>query len=246
MTKAEFKHDSAGPMKFAAALARSNQMTFVAALAILYAGFVTLLLFSSFLATRDNVQVAFVKLHPNGTYNISFWDREQPFSIFENTANMLLRGAMESRFRMDPSTIRNDYNYAALFMGQIELTRFLQEYNAVRTATDFISCPDCPLVHIVHKGLTHIDQVPLTLDLTQNTLIQSTMYLDFESRDRNTGRLLSTTPMIVPLTWRLDPGKIAAAAATPDTATAMQILNSNPIGLTIERYSAERDLSTLN
>ena len=76
------------------------------------------------------VKVAFVKLHPNGSYNVAFYDSEQPFSLFQNTIDHLLRKAVIARFKRDPETIRNDHNYFALFLGTTELTKFLSEYRA--------------------------------------------------------------------------------------------------------------------
>lgn len=193
--------------------------------------------------TTERIRVAFVKLHPNGSYHVSFNDSEQPFSLFASTIDALLRKAIVSRYRENPDTIVADYNAAALFMGATELQKFIDEFDAPAYIEDYLSCPGCPVVEPVVQTLHHLEDVSPRIDtLSAGKVIRSTMYLNFEYRDRRTGALLREEAKIVPLSWHLDPAKIAAIGAAGD-ATSMQALNVNPIGLTLLSYSLADDRS---
>ena len=193
--------------------------------------------------TGERIRVAFVKLHPNGSYHVSFNDSEQPFSLFASTIDALLRKAIVSRYRENPETIVADYNAAALFMGAAELRKFIAEFDAPAHIQQYLSCAGCPVVEPVVQTLHHLEDVSPRIDeLSAGKIIRSTMYLNFQYRDRRTGALLREEAKIVPLSWHLDPAKIAAIGEAGDSAS-MQALNVNPIGLTLLSYSLADDRS---
>ncbi len=190
----------------------------------------------------ERIRIAFVKLHPNGSYHVSFNDTEQPFSLFASTIDALLRRAIVARFREHPATIVADYNVAALFMGAMELQRFINEFEAPRFIQDYLDCVGCPIVEPVVQALHHLEDVSPQIDtLSAGKVIRSTMYLRFDFRDRHSGALLRQESKIVPISWYIDPAKIAAIGDV-DSAS-MQALNVNPIGLTLLSYSLADDQS---
>jgi len=190
----------------------------------------------------EEVKVAFVKLHPNGTYNVSFYDSEQPFSLFQNTIDHLLRRAITARFKRDPATLQNDYNYFALFLNDQQLQQFLNEHRATTVVRDYLACADCQIVHPFVRGIHHIDRDNIDLnDISQGVIVRSNIFLDLQIRSRTNGALIRTEKKIIPLLWTLDMNKIRAGNTPNDLA--MVILNENPIGLSILEYSIEDDLS---
>lgn len=190
----------------------------------------------------EEVKVAFVKLHPNGTYNISFYDSEQPFSLFQNTIDHLLRRAITARFKRDPATLQNDYNYFALFLSDNQLQQFLNEHRATTVVRDYLACPDCQIVHPFVRGIHHVDRDKIDLnDISAGVIVRSNIFLDLQIRNRNNGALIRTEKKIIPILWTLDMQKIRAGNSPTDLA--MVILNENPIGLSILEYSMEDDLS---
>ena len=197
---------------------------------------------SSANARADEVRVAFVKLHPNGSYNVSFYDSEQPFSLFQNTIDQLLRKAIIARYKKDPATLNSDYNYFALFLGDIALQKFLTEYRATQVVREYLECSDCQIIHPQFRGLHHLDRDTINLnDISAGVIVRSTAFLDLEIRSRNTGALIRVEKKIVPLLWTLDTSKINPTNNIADLS--MVILNENPIGLSIQEYSIEDDLS---
>lgn len=200
---------------------------------------------SSANARADEVKVAFVKLHPNGSYNVSFYDSEQPFSLFQNTVDQLLRKAIIARYKRDPVTINSDYNYFALFLSDFGLQQFLNEHRATSVVRDYLACTDCEIVHPQFRGIHHIDRNNINLnDITAGVIVRSNAFLDMEIRNRNTGALSRVEKKIIPIVWTLDMQKINPTNDIEDLS--MVILNENPIGLTIMEYSIEDDLSQVS
>jgi hypothetical protein len=222
--------------------AQGNMLILVCLLLVLLCAGLAFSAINSANRRADEVRVAFVKLHPNGSYNVSFYDSEQPFSLFQNTIDQLLRKAVVSRYKRDPATITNDHNYFALFLGTTELTKYLSEYRATQVVRDYLACTDCQLVHPMFRGLHHIDRNNINLsDISAGVNVRSTMFLDMEIRSRNTGALIRVEKKIVNLLWTIDTTKINPTNNIQDLS--MVILNENPIGLTILEYSIDDDLS---
>lgn len=191
---------------------------------------------------REPMPVAFVKLHPNGSYHVSYYDADMPFSIFESTINAMLRKAVESRFREDPDTIVADYNIAALFLGSRQLGIFLNEFNATEKIQAVRDCASCPVIVPRIQALQHLENLSPDLEaISQGRITRSTMYLTLEHRSRTDGALIRSENKILPIEWRLDPQKLSAIAAGE---LSLAVLNTNPIGLTILSWTLTDDLAS--
>ena len=206
----------------------------------------SLIMFFTLLALRSEppeVRVAFVKLHPNGSYHISYNDTEQPFSLFQSTIDSLLRKALIARFSENPRTVQSDYNTAALFMGSSELGRFMREFDAPAQIRRIQECVGCPIIEPKIQALQHMEYLSNAgIDtLAQGRIVRSTAYISLEHRNRTSGDLIRAESKIVPIEWHLDPTKIRAIGNADDVSIA--ILNVNPIGLTILSYTVQDDRS---
>ena len=188
------------------------------------------------------VRVAFVKLHPNGSYHVSYNDTEQPFSLFQSTIDSLLRKAITSRLRFNPSTIQADYNAHAVFLSQFELGRFMTEFNAREKINQALECQsNCVRIEPAIQAIQHLNYVSTDIDtLASGRVVQSTAYVNLEHRAPNS-QVLRTESLIIPMEWQLDPNKVAAIGDMNNLS--MQVLNVNPIGLTILRFDIEEDRS---
>lgn len=223
-------------------MAQGNALLILCTLLVLAVCFLAWLAVSSANQRADEVKVAFVKLHPSGSYNVSFYDSEQPFSLFQNTIDHLLKQAITRRFRKDPLTIQSDYNYFALFLGDAELTKFLREYRAGAAVREYLDCVECPIVKPVFRAVHHQDRDNINLaDISAGVIVRSNLFLDLEIRNRSTSALIRVESKIIPMQWTLDINKINPSSEID--GLAMVILNENPIGLTILEYNVENDLS---
>ncbi len=220
--------------------ARANQFMLLALLGFAAAAFFAFL--ATVYAGREaDFRVAFVKLDPNGNFQVEFFDEDAPVRLFQNTVESLLKKAVETRFRQHPQTMRADFNVAALFMGDVELSKFLNEFRAQTVLREYAECGACPIVEPVFRGMQHVESAE-TLDLLDGTgrVYRSVLYFNFETRSRSSGGLIRSEPKLVPVTWMLDRAKIAAAGGSGDMG--LRILDVNPIGLTILSYGVEDDL----
>lgn len=228
-----------GPLTRLATAASRTSALVIVCLALIALNAIQFFATLSAASNTEPLPVAFVKLHPSGSYYVSYHDADMPFSIFESTINSMLRKAVQTRFRENPDTIRADYNVAALFLGSRELERFINEFDAPAKIEEITTCTSCPIVEPNIQALQHLENLsPEIGPMTQGRITRSTMYLTLEYRDRRTGRLIRSENKILPIEWHLDPRKISAIAAGE---LSLAVLNHNPIGLTILSWNMTDD-----
>ena len=96
-------------VKREAALTVEKTRWFILALVLSLVAFISML--SAYKAnTRadNNIKVAWVKMYPNGTWDIEFDDENRAPEFFQSTIDYLIRQWVELRFSNIPHSIKND------------------------------------------------------------------------------------------------------------------------------------------
>lgn len=180
----------------------------------------------------NHVKVAFVKLDPSGTYNISFADENSKPTYFLNTVYSLLSNYVERRYSKVNYSINSDYGYALNFMSAPLKNDFLNNYKAAKVAADFIACKSCQQVRVIVRNIQNDESDEAVINGNPGTIYHSTVFIRAEELNPD-GTQASVINQIVTLTWT-----IKNIAALPNNLNSLQ---ANPIGIEILNDSLKDD-----
>ncbi|MCZ4283086.1 hypothetical protein O4H49_20040 [Kiloniella laminariae] len=181
----------------------------------------------------NNVQVAWVKLSPDGTHEVKVLaDGGADERWFDTTIDASLMNYAESRFKKQKETIEADYGFAQYFMGDALLYQFMEEYNAPKVAAEFIACSNCNQTLVKVRAIDH--QQYLAPQNNKNAVYRSTLYVTEIERTPE-GFLVGQKNLLIPITWKLrDVGEITENPA---------LLQANPLGIKIIEEAVRQDLT---
>jgi hypothetical protein len=184
----------------------------------------------------ENVQVAWVKLSPNGTATVDYSDEEQPVQYFPATVNSKLMEWVEKRYSKRRETISTDYGFAKLMMSPSMQADFMENEKAATVAAEFESCKECEQVNAKIRSLQPIDKdpVPGSKKRKQYTTL---VFATYQNRDK-TGRIAGCTNKIITLIWTFRP--------TSDIVNKRDELRYNPLGQEIIRSDVEPDPTSVS
>lgn len=185
--------------------------------------------FSAYQANQrfaNNVKVSWVKLYPNGTWDIDFHDENRGAEFFPATIDYLLRQFVERRFSKIAHSIRYDYGFAAQLMGTKLRREFIdsKQVNAPQLAADLEHCSNCDEVYITTRNIDHYESEQTVFARQPGTLYRSNIFVREIIKARD-GSIRSQLNKIVSLHWRI---KSAA-----EIQAHKEQLKINPIGLEI-------------
>jgi hypothetical protein len=237
------------PSDFHAQLARGRHIATVAALrtdrnwmAVIILGMLLLMVFLTsgwHKADRrfaENVQVAYVKMTPDGQTTIDFHDSEKPVDFFRSTVEAKLSEYVERRFSRRRETISNDYGFASLFMSKTLGTDFITNYNAPKIAAEHLKCDQCEQVDVAVRNVQDLDK-----DIAPGSRVkhQYTTLLFAIARGTNRdGQITTCKNQIITLIWTFRPME--------QIVNRREELKYNPLGMEIIRDSIRDDPSPLS
>jgi hypothetical protein len=181
----------------------------------------------------NNVQVAWVKLAPNGTHQVEFFDDGgQGNRFYQATVNASLINYVEHRYRKRRETIAADYGIALQFMGPELRTDFLERFRAAQVAADHERCPSCDQVDVDIRAVDH--DTLFTPDAKDpKGVYETTVYLT--EKITTAGQSQRPRNKLVKLVWKVLP----VAEVQKDLAR----LKVNPLGIDIIGERALDDLA---
>jgi len=188
----------------------------------------------------QNIKVAWVKLHPSGTWDIEFEDESRKPEFFQSTVNYLIRQFVERRYSQIPHSVKNDFGFAYNFMSPKLKQEFVSanQFNAPKKAGEIAACSACNHIEFkVRTDIDHYDSDKTRFGKYEGTLYRSNVFVRREARSPG-GNLVDALNMIVSIQWRIK--------STEEIQADKKLLRHNPIGLEIIDYDLLKDPSQKN
>lgn len=187
-------------------------------------------------------EVLWVKMYPDGTYDMEEHDNLQSTEFLQSTVNSLLKRWVAARYSRNPQTVVADYTFANYFLSPSLTHEFVSEegFHAAQQAATVQQCPDCPVVTYAVRMLDHYDQDKGRFANVEGTFYRTNLFTTATTVTVQ-GRIEREQERIVGVRWRLMiPEEVHAIVNTRD---GQRWLDHNPIGLEILAYSDIADPS---
>ena len=206
-------------------------------------GLVAVCLFSIAFAWKEsnraahNIKVAWVKMMPNGTWDIEFHDEGRQPEFFPATIDYILTQWVERRFSEVAPTVKADYGFAYTFMSPKLRNDFTAAngFNAAGKAAQIADCTACAEVKTKVRNLDHYDSDKTRFGQRDGTLYRSNVFILKTKHNLDGSPATEPEKMIVSIQWRLK--------AKEEIQADKEILKQNPIGLEILSYELLNDRS---
>lgn len=179
----------------------------------------------------NNVRVAWVKLSPNGTYQVEWSDEGKGVQAYASTVESKLTEWVQRRFSKMRHTIGVDYGFARMFMSEKLSTQFMTEFNAPKVAAEMVSCTTCDEIEVTVRNLDSIDKDILPGKKKEELF--TTLAFVVERKIDPDGRVTGCQNKIITLYWKFRP--------VAETASRKKELTANPLGQEFDRYSVRDD-----
>ena len=175
----------------------------------------------------ENVQVAWVKMSPSGTWDIEFYDESRGAEFYPATIDYMLTQFVERRYSKVRNSIENDYGFALQFMAPPLARWFVdsEQFNAAGKVAEILKSGEGAETFIKVGPVDHYDSDITTFGKAEGTLYRSHIFVT-ETRHNSDGSLAGEpVPKIVSIQWRIkSKGEIAADK---------KMLRINPVGLEV-------------
>jgi len=175
----------------------------------------------------ENVQVAWVKMYPNGTWDIEFYDESRGPQFFQSTIDYMLKEWVQRRFSKQRTSIESDYGFSLQFMSSKMAKAFLDtdQYNAAHVVAEFLEKTEEPEIEIKVDAIDHYDSDITRFGRADGTLYRTNVFVTQKKTGSDGSLLGDPVSKIVSLQWRIKSvGEIAADK---------KMLTINPIGLEV-------------
>ena len=181
----------------------------------------------------NNIKVAFVKMYPNGTWDIDFHDETRGVEFFKPTIDHFISNWVVRRYSEIPESIDADYGYIYAFMSPELQNRFLhpEGFNALEKAAEVVACTQCLRVKVPAESITidHFDEDrTLFSGKHEGTLHRSNVFATIEKIGANGIPNGEPQEVIISLQWRIK--------SVEEIQANEELLKQNPIGLEILDY----------
>lgn len=188
-----------------------------------------------------NTELMYVKLYPNGSWDIEYRNSGEEMDFFPLTVDKLISDYVIARFGVDPHNIRRDYGFSLVFMAQPLAADFVghgkNQFNAAKAAEEAIKKGDIEEVSI--RFVDHFDVSKGTFVQGDSNIYRTNVFI--ERIKKNSAGQVQGDPIkeVVNLHWRIRSVK-ELKKFTRDQ------LRANPIGLEILKDKISPDLSNQN
>ncbi len=221
-----------------AALSVDRNRWFIATLVLALIALVSVMsAYKANIRADNNIKLAWVKMYPNGTWDIEFHNENQETEFFKSTIDYLIRQWVQRRYSKIPYSIKNDYGHVYSFMSPALKQNFLSPkgFNAAEKAAEIADCVSCQSVKVkLRSPPDHYDSDKTRFGRYEGTLYRSNVFVQKLVMNSD-GSIMNTENMIVPLQWRLKSKR--------EIQADKKILEYNPIGLEIMAYDILKDVS---
>lgn len=198
------KIKSKKPLETDAQLAVDRNKWFIAfVLALLFAFYQAYIANVANKRFANNVQVAWVKLSPNGTWDVTYPDEGQRPEFFKATINSLLRQFVERRYSKLKNSIKADYGFASILMSDKLEMEFMSEqfFNAPKVAADVVN-GESKEVKVKVKVVDHYDSDETIFNGQVGRLYRTNIFAT-ETKYKRNGEPMKPQKRIVSIQWRI-------------------------------------------
>ncbi|MDC0948143.1 hypothetical protein OAS86_02205 [Gammaproteobacteria bacterium] len=194
---------------------------------------------------RSDVDVAWVKVFPNGTWDIDIDQSQNKPEFFRSTVNKLLTDFVKNRYQVHAETIATDYGGVLPFLSAHLKREFLNADQAANFAADASSCKaDCERIDVTIKNIEHYEIIPNSID--NSKVYRTNIFIE------QIGNLVDAptrvASYIIFVEWRILT-KQAMLNKFPDIKTDSEqqaYLRVNPIGLEVINYEKQIDPTSID
>ncbi|MBB3475835.1 VirB8/TrbF family protein [Sphingomonas sp. BK345] len=173
----------------------------------------------------QNVRVAFVKMAPNGSTQVEYYeDGAESNRWFQATINKSLMDYVEHRYQEKHGTISYDWGYAMQFMSDPVQKQFVNGFNAAKVAAAFEASQSTGETEATVRAIDH-DEI-ITPDGPKDDdgqrIVHSTIYLRL-TKPAADGRVRDVENKILRVVWHF----------RPKSELNTEMLRANPLGIAI-------------
>jgi hypothetical protein len=185
----------------------------------------------------NNIKVAWVKMQPNGTWDVEFHDESRQPEFFPATIDYILTQWVERRFSEVSVSVKADYGFVYTFMSPKLRSDFTAAngFNAAVKAAEIADCATCREIRAKVRNLDHYDSDKTNFGKQDGTLYRSNIFISKASHNADGSPMAEPEKMIVSIQWRIK--------AKDEIQADKEILKQNPIGLEILSYELLNDRS---
>lgn len=174
----------------------------------------------------ENVQVAWVKMYPNGTWDVDFYDESRGVDFFQTSIDNILDQWVERRYSKVRHSIESDYGFALQFMAP-KLSRWFvdeNQFNAAGVVAELTESAGKETVIDVGP-IDHFDSDITSFGKVEGTLYRTNVFVTEKEVNPDGSTSGEPRKKIVTLHWRIkSKGEIAANK---------KMLRINPVGIEI-------------
>jgi hypothetical protein len=225
-------------LNVAANLVSANTRSFFIILALCLISLVSILFAWTETNRADsNIKVAWVKMQPNGTWDVEFHDEDRQPEFFQATIDYIITQWVERLYSEIPHSIQSDYGYAYLFMSPKLRATFVSSdgYNAAAKAAKIADCNACREAKVTVRNIDHYDSDKTRFGKHEGTLYRSNVFVQKTTYNADGSPMGDPEKLIVPLQWRIK--------SKEEIQADKDLLKQNPIGLEIIAYDLLKDVS---
>jgi hypothetical protein len=191
---------------------------------------------------RRNTQLMYIKMYPDGTWDMDFFDSKRAVEFLPATIDSILTNWVKRLLQENPATVSADYGLAQLFMSDKAAAAFVdpKQGNAVAKAAKILNCETCPTKEIEIRNISHFDSEAIKIGAGTGAMYRTNVFIR-EKNLADLGTLTSTHRKILKVQWRLMSKREIQSIVT--SAGGMDWVRANPIGLQILNYELLSDPS---
>ena len=178
----------------------------------------------------NNLQVVYVKLQADGTWDVDYYDEGREVEFFKKTVDHLLQHYVSLRYREMPLSVQADWGEIQFFMGQQLFNTFVDKngFDAAAKAVAIEACVDCQPKDTHVRDVVHIDFDEVAIDGIESKIYRTNIYFTEQQLSKE-GMVLGSEDLIAALHWRVMSRREIEALARKDP----KVLKVNPIGIQI-------------
>lgn len=186
---------------------------------------------------NNNIKAAWVKMYPNGTWDVEFHDEFRKQEFFYSTIDYIIKNWVSKRYSKIPESIDSNYGYCYDFMSPELQNDFVspEGFDAPAKAADIKECAQCLKVKVNRKSIVvdHFDSDVTMFGKHEGALYRTNVFATLEEIGPDGIKTGSARKVIIPMEWRLK--------SVQEIQAEKDILENNPIGLEIRDYELLED-----
>lgn len=208
-------------------------------------------LFIYIIGQKDNAinkDIVWVRIFPNATWDVTFDDVPNQPEFFESTIESVLGKWVESRYKINPFTITEDYGYAGALMSNSLVQEFVDTaenggIGALDIISEAVKCANDCLIHNVEiRDIQHYDRISSQV---VNAVYRSNVFITESNKESNqpNHKKQDVRNSIVDIEWRfLEKEEIIAKYPSKSANKEMlEYLRLNPVAIEILSYTKYKD-----